>query len=800
MTPKSIARVLGLSLLTAPLWAQVHIPDPNLLQALIDAGVDQDADHQISESEAQDVYELWIESRGIEDLTGLEAFVNLGRLLAFNNLVTQVDLRPLTQLWDADFSMNPLAEVCLNPGWEMQLMLMVDDWGVITTDCPGGPGWLHFPDPELRALLLWQADADMDGGITPQEAESVLHLDLSWGMFSDLSGLEHFVNLEYLNLSGFQNFNHGGLPSPWPFSALQELHLQSCALGSLDLGGLSQLRWLDATDNQLISIDLSPCPALEGLLLSWSTLESLDLSPVPGLSHADLQHNHLTEIDLREHPTGLVIQLQGNPLERVCVAGMDHPHIIDVDDPAVVQLCIEGLIAFGDENALQELIMQGVDLNGDGAITVEEAAAADSIEFTYLPIHSLEGLEHFVNLIAFRGYDLRMDEIDWTGYPRLERFHVSGEMHSLALRDCPALDEVSVQGNNSDETQYTLTQFELENCPTLRVLHLSMVAVEHLDLSNQTQLVEISSDGILANRHINLRDCLALERVHLNGLKAIESVDVRGCVNLRQLDIWNGYLTQIDLSDCLQLEGLDLSYHEFTDLDLSHLHQLKWLYLGSNQLQRVLLADDAPLVVVDATYNPDLTELDLADYPTLTHIRLQMCGFDEVSVRGCTGLRYLFLNDSPNLRSVDMSSFLGMDYVQIWLDGCPSLEQVCVDPSFVINPHPAHFRIDDPSVLVWGCDDVVEAAEQPVAFALHPAAPNPFNPTTQIRFSLSATGPVELAVYNLRGARVATLVDGVLAAGEHGLSFDGGRLASGPYLVRLSAEGQQAVQRILLIK
>jgi flagellar hook assembly protein FlgD len=85
------------------------------------------------------------------------------------------------------------------------------------------------------------------------------------------------------------------------------------------------------------------------------------------------------------------------------------------------------------------------------------------------------------------------------------------------------------------------------------------------------------------------------------------------------------------------------------------------------------------------------------------------------------------------------------------------------------------------------------------------AAPNPFNPRTEIKLSLPADGKATVTVYDPRGRRVARLHDGPLAAGEHRLSFDGRGLAgqalpAGLYLVRLrTAEGVDHL-RISLVK
>ena len=74
--------------------------------------------------------------------------------------------------------------------------------------------------------------------------------------------------------------------------------------------------------------------------------------------------------------------------------------------------------------------------------------------------------------------------------------------------------------------------------------------------------------------------------------------------------------------------------------------------------------------------------------------------------------------------------------------------------------------------------------------------PNPFNPLTTIPVQVDATRRVRLAVYDLRGRRVATLVDGLLGEGRHEIPFDGTRLASGQYVYRL--EGGAARTMTLL--
>lgn len=89
----------------------------------------------------------------------------------------------------------------------------------------------------------------------------------------------------------------------------------------------------------------------------------------------------------------------------------------------------------------------------------------------------------------------------------------------------------------------------------------------------------------------------------------------------------------------------------------------------------------------------------------------------------------------------------------------------------------------------------------PRPFALLPAYPNPFNPSTTVRVDVPVRSEVTVTVSNLLGRQVMTLADGSLRAGIHAFTLDGSRLASGVYLVRATVPGQlDATHRITLVK
>ena len=99
----------------------------------------------------------------------------------------------------------------------------------------------------------------------------------------------------------------------------------------------------------------------------------------------------------------------------------------------------------------------------------------------------------------------------------------------------------------------------------------------------------------------------------------------------------------------------------------------------------------------------------------------------------------------------------------------------------------------------------VDASAAPGKFMLAQNTPNPFNPTTTIKFSLAGSAQTKLVVYSLTGQVVRTLINGQTAAGVHSVVWDGndnmGRpVASGVYLYRLTSGTNEMVRRMVLVR
>ncbi len=96
--------------------------------------------------------------------------------------------------------------------------------------------------------------------------------------------------------------------------------------------------------------------------------------------------------------------------------------------------------------------------------------------------------------------------------------------------------------------------------------------------------------------------------------------------------------------------------------------------------------------------------------------------------------------------------------------------------------------------------DIAAEPELPSSYGLSQNFPNPFNPTTRIRFSVPNAGRVLITVFDLLGREETTLVDSEMPAGTYTVAWDASRAASGTYFYRMQSGGFVDTKRMLLLR
>ena len=202
-------------------------------------------------------------------------------------------------------------------------------------------------------------------------------------------------------------------------------------------------------------------------------------------------------------------------------------------------------------------------------------------------------------------------------------------------------------------------------------------------------------------------------------------------------------------------------------------------------------------------------------YPDFPPHEIQIDMHDTVLV---AGLEYTPRDDGPNGRIDEYEIYVtldpndwGMPVAHGHWRNTPQPEYARFEPKrgrYVrlralreVNGNPWTSAAEINVLKVYGATGVAESRRAlPARFGLDPCFPNPFNPGTTLRFHLARPARATLDVYNVRGQRVARLLDRRLSAGEHQVRFDGSELPSGVYWAVLRAHGRVATRKMVLLK
>ncbi|CAL2101211.1 conserved exported protein of unknown function [Tenacibaculum sp. 190130A14a] len=393
---KNITLFLGLLLcLSLNSFAQVTFTDTNFKNALLsNPAINTNGDGAISFAEAAAVTNLTITNKSISDLDGLEHFINVEVLDCSNNNIEEIDTSPLTKLkfliaennsiktidvrtntlWTLRLSGNPLVHAYLTGPSTFQIESIfgvsfskdkieyvcisaaqygVQDNGVdhkyfwdslgsalhigdCTIQAPPTCPIINFADINFKNALLNHSpviDTDGDGEICIDEAEAATGLFLYAKNISNLTGLNHFINIETLYYSDNNPTTNIHLNNNTKLKnlilrnqpitnldisnnlLLESVQAFNCGLTSLDITNNINLKTLDASQNELTEIDISNNSSLTDINLQKNKLSNFNITPNnSGLKSIILYFNQIKEIDIRNCTSVNTIGIADNPL------------------------------------------------------------------------------------------------------------------------------------------------------------------------------------------------------------------------------------------------------------------------------------------------------------------------------------------------------------------------------------------------------------------------------------------------------------------------------------------------------
>ena len=174
---------------------------------------------------------------------------------------------------------------------------------------------IHFPDELFREYVAENADTDGDGLLSAEEIADVHGIHVRFHGIQDLTGIEHFTALAYLDcsansLTSLDVSKNAALQSLVCYSnqlteldvskntALSELNCGDNQLTALDVSGNGALVYLNCGSNRLTELDVSKNAALQELSCSGNQLTALDVTASRALVYLECAHNQLTALDV----------------------------------------------------------------------------------------------------------------------------------------------------------------------------------------------------------------------------------------------------------------------------------------------------------------------------------------------------------------------------------------------------------------------------------------------------------------------------------------------------------------------
>ncbi|MCB0795951.1 MAG: hypothetical protein KDB88_14545, partial [Flavobacteriales bacterium] len=272
------------------------IPDAAFEQALVNDGIDSNGmTGDILNSDAQAVWYLDVDSSGITDLTGLEAFTNLITFSAKVNTITTADFSPHQYLWGVYLNENQLTSVDLSQNADLHQL------------------WLQFN--QLTAL-------DITNNLL---------------LFEVLADNNQLTSIDLLNND-----------------SLKVLRLSHNALGTLDLSANDSLRQLSIADNLLSSLSIGNLTDLRTLFCDDNDLTALDVSQNTELLVLHCSENPLGQLDLSNNLALETLGCSNTGLSQLAVGHLDLAHLycdnnqiteLDINRPSLNQLiCHDNLL------------------------------------------------------------------------------------------------------------------------------------------------------------------------------------------------------------------------------------------------------------------------------------------------------------------------------------------------------------------------------------------------------------------------------------------------------------------------
>lgn len=291
------------------------IPDANFEQVLVDLNIDTNGlNGNILNSDANVVYFLNVSHSYIDDLSGIQAFVNLKTLDCSVNNLTHLNIAENIELLELNVNDNQLASINLSQNIKLQVALLSSNMlNAINIS---------------NNLQLKELGVNLNN-LTELVVTNNLNLEHLGCYSNDISNID-LTNNRKLNTL------HIGVNNLSTLNISQNTNLQTLTcnennLSEISLNSNAQLTYFDSRYNNISSLDISANPVLERLFVSDNNLNEVALYTAPNLKLFYAENNHLTTLNICLNSSLKRLKCAGNNLSLVDIRNGNNGDITEFE-------------------------------------------------------------------------------------------------------------------------------------------------------------------------------------------------------------------------------------------------------------------------------------------------------------------------------------------------------------------------------------------------------------------------------------------------------------------------------------
>ncbi|MDO4879681.1 MAG: hypothetical protein Q3983_00185 [Capnocytophaga sp.] len=518
----------------------INIPDANFKNALAQWDISP-KDGKITIAEAKAPTALYLNDKGIKDLTGIEFFTNLEKLEVNSNQLTKLNIGSLTRLQDIkaknnnisgflDFSkLTALNTVEILKGGsnsgitgikvatkEKANLFNIQDSTHKYTNTDAVDEILNINQKLKECIINSQkgnssrVDTNNDGEITKQEALAFtgeIRCLASENAVEDISDLIYFSNITSIRIEN-QIFKNTNIVLK-EFSRLETIQLGGNNIRDIIVRDLPSLKTLELLNNQITVVNFSGLPVLNKLVLQKNNLTTIDLSGLSTIKQLNLIGNNLSgtldisnlSITTDEAPYIQVKRsmpgesnLSNSNLTTIYVANQalaDKLNITDAGNKGIFYKTNaggeSGIVTIPDE-VLRGIIFRTAfpnKIERTDAITKQEAANfRGKLSLIDSRITNLAGLEYFINVTELE-IGASVTTIDLRPFVNLQKItFTNNSILNANTTGLTAITSVDIQARNLQRLDLSLcknlTKVDIRNNMTIQCVKVPSTLVETL--------------------------------------------------------------------------------------------------------------------------------------------------------------------------------------------------------------------------------------------------------------------------------------------------------------------------------